>query len=126
VESPESTTPTALVVAGDEETRVLLRGLLRLHHCRVVGEAEGMSQALDMIAAHHPQILVADAVLAEGSLEAFLRSVGALTSRPRTIVVTPPDRDMPETPRPDAILHRPFRIREFAQALGDHAPPAIT
>ena len=42
-------TLSAVVVAGDEETRVLLRGLLRLHHFRVDGEAEGATQAIELI-----------------------------------------------------------------------------
>ena len=121
MDSGNAPTPSAVVVAADEETRVLLRGLLRLHHCRVLGEAEGMTQALNLIADQHPNLLVADSALAEGSLDALLRALSKATDRPRTIVVAPPDRDVTRTPQPDAVLHRPFRIREFAQALGDHS-----
>lgn len=121
--------PTAVVVAGDEETRVLLRGLLRLHHCRVLGEAGGAAQALDLLARHHPALLIADVNLSEGSYSHLLQEAKRLDSHLRIILVAPSHRSPTPTAegaRSDAVLYRPFRIREFAEALatvGPSSPP---
>ena len=132
--TPEvSTGATAIVVAGDEETRVLLRGLLRLHHFRVDGEAEGASHALELLRDHRPHLLVADVNLAEGSSAALVADARAVVPNLRVILVAPASR--PPAPasdaahRPDVVLLRPFRIRQFAESLlpsgpgTDAAPP---
>ncbi len=114
-------TPSAIVVAGEEETRVLLRGLLRLHHFRVDGEAEGVTPAVELIRVHRPTLLVVDASLAEGSANPLVGQARALVPGVRVILVAPASRppNPPSDPaqRPDAVLLRPFRIRQFAEAL---------
>jgi len=121
---------SAIVVAGDEETRVLLRGLLRLHHFRVDGEAEGASQATELIRVHRPSLLVVDANLAEGSVPPLISAARALVSGLRVILVAPASRPpgMPTdlSQRPDTILLRPFRIRQFAEALTPATTPGAT
>jgi CheY-like chemotaxis protein len=121
---PERDPSNAIVVAGDEETRVLLRGLLRLHHFRVDGEAEGASQAMELLERHRPSLLVVDVNLAEGSPLSLLKDARGLLPQVRTILVAPASR--PPTINgsahpPDVVLLRPFRIRQFAEAL---RPPA--
>ncbi|MFZ0891499.1 MAG: hypothetical protein WB778_03595 [Thermoplasmata archaeon] len=111
---------TAVVVAGDEETRVLLRGLLRLHHFRVLGEAEGCSQAVQLIQERRPSLLMADVSLSEGSIQSLIRDARSATPTLRIVLVAPASRPPPVTDtktRPDAILLRPFRIHQFADAL---------
>jgi len=114
------------VVAGDEETRVLLRGLLRLHHFRVDGEAEGASHAVELVRVHRPTLLVVDANLAEGSSENLVAQARAIVQGIRVILVAPASRppNLADDParRPDALLLRPFRIRQFAEALTPSAP----
>src|SRR5467141_5406080 len=88
--------PAAVVVAGDEETRVLLRGLLRLHHFRVVGEAEGEGRALDIVREQRPNVLVVDVNLAEGSYSALV--VEARASAPDLWVVLVAPAARPEPP----------------------------
>jgi DNA-binding NtrC family response regulator len=123
-----STTPvaTAIVVAGDEETRVLLRGLLRLHHFRVEGEAEGATQALELVREHRPDLLVADVNLAEGSPMSLVAEARAVAPTLRVILVAPASRPPPKPsdPKsaPDVLLLRPFRIRQFAEAIAVRAP----
>jgi DNA-binding NarL/FixJ family response regulator len=120
-------TSSAVVVAGDEETRVLLRGLLRLHHFRVDGEAEGATQCLELIREHRPALLVADVNLAEGSPSSLVAEARRLAPELRVILVAPASRPpAPPTERnlgPDVVLLRPFRIRQFAEAL---IPPGAT
>jgi len=112
---------SAIVVAGDEETRVLLRGLLRLHHFRVDGEAEGATEATELVRLHRPSLLVVDANLSEGSVPPLVSAARALVPNLRVILVAPSSRP-PNLPteaaqRPDTVLLRPFRIRQFAEAL---------
>jgi DNA-binding NarL/FixJ family response regulator len=119
-------TPTAIVVAGDEETRVLLRGLLRLHHFRVDGEAHGATEAIDLVRTHKPSLLVVDASLAEGSSSLLVAHARTLAPGVRVILVAPASRPptLPSDPvaRPDVVLLRPFRIRQFAEALAPTGP----
>ncbi len=112
---------SAVVVAGDEETRVLLRGLLRLHHFRVDGEAEGATQCLELIREHRPGLLVADVNLAEGSPSSLVSEARRIAPELRVILVAPASRPPALTADhasgPDVVLLRPFRIRQFAEAL---------
>ncbi len=119
---------TALVVAGDEETRVLLRGLLRLHHFRVDGEAEGVAQALEFLRDRPPTLLVVDLNLAEGTASTLLHEARGIAPRVRTVLVAPSSRPLPADvgPAADVTLLRPFRIRQFADAIAPadgRAPP---
>ncbi|HXW66499.1 MAG TPA: response regulator [Thermoplasmata archaeon] len=112
---------SAVVVAGDEETRVLLRGLLRLHHFRVDGEADGVTQGIELVREHHPNLLVADVNVAEGSPGTLVAEARRIDPSVRVILVAPASRP-PAVPTgsekgPDVVLLRPFRIRQFAEAL---------
>jgi DNA-binding NarL/FixJ family response regulator len=98
--------------------------LLRLHHFRVDGEAEGVSQAMELLERHRPALLVVDINLAEGSPLALLKDARGLLPQVRTILVAPASRPPPTNGSPscpDVVLLRPFRIRQFAEAL---RPPA--
>ncbi len=125
---PDSIASTAVVVAGDEETRVLLRGLLRLHHFRVDGEAEGATQALELLRDHHPALLVADVNLAEGSPTTLVADARQLLPQLRIVLVAPASRPPPPpndpAQGPHVVLLRPFRIRQFAEALLPASPAA--
>lgn len=112
-----------MVVAGEEETRVLLRGLLRLHHFRIVGEAEGTTAALERLAEVAPDTLVVDGHLAEGSVDQLILEVRARYPRVHVVLVVHDATPRPsEGPRgPAVVLRRPFRIQEFAHAI---QPPA--
>ncbi len=115
------TSASAVVVAGDEETRVLLRGLLRLHHFRVEGDADGATHGIDLIREHRPRLLLADVNLAEGTTGSLVSEGRRISPGLRVILVAPASR--PPAPQnasdggPDVVLLRPFRIRQFAEAL---------
>jgi DNA-binding NarL/FixJ family response regulator len=118
---------TAIVAAGDEEIRVLLRGLLRLHHVRVEGESEGATQALELVKELRPSLLVVDVNLAEGSSASLIADARATVPGLRAVLVAPSSRPPPAptgSAGPDAVLLRPFRIRQFVDALGPAGPGA--
>jgi DNA-binding NtrC family response regulator len=124
---PESETMTssAVVVAADEEIRVLLRGLLRLHHVRVLGEADGVGRAMGLVRSSSPTLIVSDMELAEGTASLLLQELHRESPGVRSVIVCP---NAPESAallgneRPDALLKRPFRVRDFAEAIGAAAP----
>lgn len=112
--------PSALVVAGEEETRVLLRGLLRLHRFRVVGDAESSVRGLTLVNEQRPATLVIDTTLSEG--DAVELADAAKRQHPQMRVVLVARGQRPVIPaglhEPDAVLLRPFRIHDFATAIG--------
>jgi len=125
--SPEApAAATAVIVAGNEETRVLLRGLVRLQHFHVVGESEGSTEALHLLREHRPSLVLIETGLAEGSAAALLQAAHALLPASRLVVVGPLDPQGGAPTRGERItyLRKPFRIAEFAQAIGREPPPA--
>jgi len=114
-------TPTAVVVAGDETTRNLLQGLLRLHNFWVEGEAAGEAEALVLVSAHLPTLLLLDDRLSDGRWPDLVRRSRGVVAGLRAILIAPAAHppSIPDDPaeRPDAILLRPFRFGEFADAL---------
>lgn len=120
---------TAVVVARDEETRILLRGLLRLRHFRIVGEAEGSTEAAELVRLHQPKVLVVDASLAEGSAGSLIRTARQIAASTRIVLVGPPGPNSSTpaiSPAPDATLPRPFRIHDFERAVAVAEPAART
>ena len=107
---------------------MLLRGLLRLHHFRVDGEAEGATQCLELLREHRPTLLVADVNLAEGSPSSLVTEARRIAPELRVILVAPASRPPAPAPDhdhgPDVVLLRPFRIRQFAEALLPSDPAA--
>ena len=105
---------------------MLLRGLLRLHHFRVDGEAQGATEAIDLVRSHRPSLLVVDASLAEGSASLLVGHARGAAPGLRVILVAPASRPpaLPSDPAqcPDVVLLRPFRIRQFAEALAPAGP----
>lgn len=111
--------PSALVVAGEEETRVLLRGLLRLHRFRIIGEAESSVRALALIREQPPATLVVDTSLTDGDARELADAAKRQHPATRVVLVARGSRPAPrpDLVEPDAVLMRPFRIQEFARAI---------
>ncbi len=111
---------TAIIVAGDEEIRGLLRGLLRLHRFEVLGEASDEDEGLELLRAHTPRVMIVDALLPAGEAPALLSRAREVAPSTRTVLVASDE----ESPDPeslaeaDVVLHRPLRVREFREALG--------
>lgn len=117
--------PGALVVAADEELRILFRGLLQLQHVRVDAEAEGVTEALKLVREHRPGLVVADAHLSDGTPGELIGKARALVTGLRVVLIAPANRPPSAADsdcRPDAVLLRPFRIQQFADAVVPPAP----
>ena len=122
VSSREEQPPTAVVAAGDEETRVLFRGLLRLHRVRVDGEARGALLGCELVRKIRPSVVLVDSVLHDGSWVDLLSETRTHVPTSRFILVAPASTpSAPNGLKPDATLQRPFRISAFADALGPAA-----
>jgi DNA-binding NarL/FixJ family response regulator len=118
-------TGTAVIVAGNEETRVLLRGLVRLQHFHVVGEAEGSTDGVKLLHEHRPELVLIETGLVEGSAATLVQTAHALLPTARVVVVGSLDPQGGAAPHGERItyLRKPFRIAEFAHAIGRELPP---
>jgi len=112
--------PGALVVAADEEMRILLRGLLQLHRVRVEAEAEGSTDALRQVREHRPALIVVDSHLSDGHPGELTVRARAVVPGVRVVLVAPathPPAPSAKEREPDVVLLKPFRIKQFAEAI---------
>lgn len=120
-DSGSRTFAPAVIWGRNDETRLLLRGLLRLHRHPVVFEAETPAEMDRLPASSEPRLLLYDIEAGDGAWARQLTS--ALERHPelRAIVILPSAQSTlePEARRAGArrVLLRPFAIIEFAQAL---------
>lgn len=130
VNNKGETTPAAIIVSGDEETRVLLRSLLQLFQVRVDGEAEAATKAIELLRVHRSTLAVVDANLTEAGLIPLFSQARSRVPGIRIVLVAPTARppNLPnEAPQqPDVVLLRPFRIRQFADALVPNGSAGMT
>ncbi len=109
------------LIAGNEETREVLRALLRLHHHRVQGEGRGVADARRLLRSGFKGVLFVDAELSDGSWTDVLES--AQESRPPvpSVLISPfYGAEFEEKARKlgvGAILLRPFEIPELLDAI---------
>jgi DNA-binding NtrC family response regulator len=117
----------ALVVAADEELRILFRGLLQLQRVRVDAEAEGVTEALRLVREHRPGLIVADTHLSDGTPEELMAKARGVVVGMRFVLIAPASRPPSPSdagPGPDVLLLRPFRIQQFADAVAPRGPGA--
>ncbi len=111
----------AVILGRDEETRLLLRGLLRLHRHPVVQEAATVEELGELPSAAGHRILLYDVPAGDDRWATDLTSVLARHPDLRAVVILPPGTVTPEGEAQRAgaraILARPFAIQEFARAL---------
>jgi hypothetical protein len=106
----------ALVISGSTEIRILLRGLLRLHRVRDVREARGEQEAREQLGSAPPGLVLLDSALEDGELASLFTAIreGVPTARIVFVSRVPP----PDGLAPDATLIRPFKLVQFAEAIG--------
>lgn len=122
----------AIVLGGSEDTRLLLRGLLRLHRHRILLEAPTWEGIDRLPPSPETKILVLDAGTEKG--EGWAKELSsALQARSdlRALVILASSDPALETRARQAgaraTLVRPFAIRDFIQAVDSVAtqsPPA--
>jgi DNA-binding NarL/FixJ family response regulator len=119
-----------LVAGGSEETRLLLRGLLRLHHHRVIGDLASGSATLIIPADAKALVVVVDADLQDPEWERAIAEARrqhpdlkiVLLTATRSTEVLAKARNLGVS----AIVRRPFAVRELIDAVGPAAPPPPT
>jgi CheY-like chemotaxis protein len=118
--APSTTVPSILLIP-EPDTRLLLKGLLRLHRHPVVFEADGIADLARLPPSPEPKIALVEVDLADPN---WTDALGArLAERPdvRAVLVTT-DRSprLGEQARAAgcrAVLVRPFQIRDLVGAL---------
>jgi len=117
------------VVGGSEETRLLLRGLLRLHRHQVVQEGPTLEclERLPPATLQGPLVLVVDANLDEGSWGE--RAGRVLHDHPhvRGVLLSPSRSSRVENQAKSAgfaaVVRRPFSMQELVAAVEPPAEP---
>ena len=129
--APPSGAP-AIVIGGSEDTRLLLRGLLRLHRHRVLLEAPTREAVDRLPTSAEVKILVLDAGTDKtevwtAELSSLLRSRSDLRA---LVILSSSDPGLETRARQAgarAVLVRPFAIRDFIEAVDSiGAPPPST
>ncbi len=110
------------VVGGSEETRLLLRGLLRLHGHQVVGEGAAFAEILPRdSAAEGPTTVVADVDLDDPETGRTLAAIRRARPSLRIVLLTPHRSARVEAKARElglaGILRRPFAVRELMEAV---------
>ena len=114
------------VVGGTEDTRLLLRGLLRLHRHRVIGECGQVDFPRILPADGAPLVLLMDVDLDDAAWAEAIRET--LRQRPhvRGILISPRQtKRLEEQARSlgiETLLLRPFAVRELLDAMDRAAP----
>ncbi len=114
-------TSDVAIVSPREEIRLLLRGLLKLHHFRIVGEGATPSALADLTPAGRPVVLV-DAEPDEDGWATALRSFRERYPDLRVVLLT--SSRSPRTGSQaiawgvSAVVHRPFAVHDLLDAIG--------
>jgi CheY-like chemotaxis protein len=116
-----SDTTEAIVWAQNVDTRLLLRGLLRLHRHPVMHEVASLEELVRLPASADPTILVMAVESGDGGWERDLTTTAKRHPELRPVVILPRESAALE-PRAlaagaRAVVVRPFAIRDFVRAL---------
>jgi hypothetical protein len=115
------------IVGGSEETRLLLRGLARLHHHRVIFEGPTPASLAELPAEPATLVVLIDADIESeewsSPIEAALRAHPAR----RAVLIAPTRSPRVEQRAKEigfsTILRRPFAVHELVEVLGPGPAP---
>lgn len=119
---PPPTSAPAVILGGNEDTRLLLRGLLGLHRHRVLLESQNPEAIARLPVSPETKVLIVDAGT-DGATPWAEPLTSILRSRPdlRALVILPrPDPALENRARQAGarrIMVRPFAIRDFVEAV---------
>jgi hypothetical protein len=112
---------TAVVVGGDSDTQHVLRSLLRLHRILPSGAAQGLDQALELVRARRPSLLLLNSDDSCEDFGSLIANSRAILSELRVVLIAPASYSLPagvdDAHRPNSILLCPFTVRQFADAV---------
>ncbi|MCI4339842.1 MAG: hypothetical protein L3K06_03670 [Thermoplasmata archaeon] len=112
------------IVGGSEETRLLLRGLVRLHHHRVLSEGAGPEALSELPEEPASLVVLIDADIEKPEWAEPIRL--ALRDRPsrRAVLISPTRSPRIENRSKElgfaTLLRRPFAVHELVEAI--HVP----
>lgn len=120
--APRPPEPVPAVLWGpDDDTRLLLRGLLRLHRYPVAYEARTIEELEQLPSSVQPRLLLVDVPVEAGHWSAELERALRVHIDLRPVVILPAGRPAAEAEAiragARAVLPRPFVIQEFVRAL---------
>jgi hypothetical protein len=111
----------SVIWGTNEDSRLLLRGLLHLHHCTVLHEVGSCAELDEIPSLTTPTVLIVDS---DGQDDDWLADLAAVVERRpefRAVVILPKPVEAPtETAKPvgaSVVLHRPFTIPDFVRAV---------
>ncbi|MCI4324933.1 MAG: response regulator [Thermoplasmata archaeon] len=110
------------VIGGSREVRLLIKGLLRLHHHIVVAEGPNFD-ALDAVPMDgEPPVVVVDFDLEEPGRIDTVRAARKARPKSRFVLLTPggggaPMREAARSVGANAVIGRPFAVRELIEAV---------
>jgi CheY-like chemotaxis protein len=116
-----------VIAGGTEETRILLRGLVRLHRHQVVAEGSGPEILGSLPTGAGSRVLLVDVDLDEAAWAS--RIADARRDHPdlRLILISRSRSPRLETRAKElgvaVLLHSPFAIHELVEAITPPAPP---
>lgn len=123
-------TSNVVIVGGSDETRLVLRGLLRLHQHRVLGEARAPEAAFDLLAKAPDPVLLLDAEVDQPSWTDFVSEARRRYPAARIVLLTGSRSARVDSQAKalgvSALVRRPFAIQELLNAVGPgptSAPP---
>lgn len=125
--SPATGRMTDVVVAGgSEETRLLLRGLLRLHHHRVIADGFPEGSEISIPPGVQEPVLILEADPAKPECRDTVLRVRAARPDLKIVLLTA-NRSTDVAAKAaalgiDSILRRPFAVRELIDAVGGPGP----
>jgi DNA-binding response OmpR family regulator len=111
-----------VIAGGSDETRLLLRGLVRLHHHRVVAEGYGPETIAQL-----PQGIESPVFLLDADLEnpKWLEQIGSIAGRHAHSLVILLTSDgsasfeaRVRTLGVDRLVRRPFAVHDLVEAIG--------
>ena len=115
-----------VVAGGSEETRLLLRGLLRLHHHRVVADGFPEGSEISIPPGVQEPVLILEADLAKPECRDIVLRVRSARPDLKIVLLTA-NRSTDVAAKAaalgiDSILRRPFAVRELIDAVGGPGP----
>lgn len=117
---------SVVIVGASEPTRLLLKGLFRLHRHRVVGEAADLPHAEPLLRGPDIPLLVVDTDLDDGGssgpVHAFLASHPGLKALAISATRSPRLEAVAHAAGFSSVIYRPFAVHELMETIGRLSP----